>query len=157
MDNIAVVKSVVDRILAQDLEPVLDLLTEDVRFKVAIPGEMPICFEDSGKQAVLDYFRALGGIVNFWRVEYFAQGQHLIVLGNEGFTVKDAGITARTDFALVFDVHDGLITRFLVVEDLWSFLQDGARLIELEKRLGATSVKRRTWKARPEAAALIPA
>jgi hypothetical protein len=155
-DNIAVVKRVVEGILAEDLEPALDLLAGDVRFKVAIPGEMPICFEDSGKQGVIDYFKALGGIVTFWQVEFLGRDEHVIVLGNEGFTLKDAGITARSDFALIFDVHGGLITRFLVVEDLWSFLQDGYGLIELENRLVASSRKLH-WRSPAKEAALASA
>jgi ketosteroid isomerase-like protein len=155
MNDIAVVKRVVDGILAQDLEPVLDLLAEDVVFKVAIPGEMPICFEDAGKQAMTDYFRALGGIVTFWKLEFFAQGEHVVALGNESYIIGNRRVMARSDFALVCDVRDGLITRFLVVEDLWSFLQDGSPLIELEDRLQAAS-GRRQWSTRGEAA-LVPA
>lgn len=156
MDDIAVVKRVAGGILAQDLEPVLDLIAEDVVFKVAIPGGMPICFEDAGKQAMTDYFSALGGIVTFWKLEFFAQGEHVVVLGNESYILGNRRVMARSDFALVFDVRDGLITRFLVVEDLWSFLQDGSPLIELENRLEA-SLGRHHWSPRAEAAALIPA
>lgn len=157
MNNIAVVKSVVDRILVEDLEPVLDLFAEEVVFKVAIPGEMPICFEDSGKQALIDYFKALGGIVTFWQVEFFARGDHVVVLGNESYTVSNCRVTARSDFALVFDVRDGLIARFLVVEDLPSFLQDGIPLIELETRLQAKASRKLCWRPRPGAGALASA
>jgi hypothetical protein len=157
MDNIAVVRRVIDRILVEDLEPVLHLLSEDLRFKVAIPGEMPICFEDSGKQAVVDYFTALGGIVTFWQLEYFARGEHVIAVGRESFTIGNGGIPAGSEFALVCDVSDGLITRFLVVEDLPSFLEDGTRLIELGNRIKAKSSRRLCWGARVEAQAQVSA
>src|SRR6267143_6167195 len=136
MDNTAIVKRLLDRILlAAELDPVLHLLADDLSFKVAIPGAMPICFADSGKQGVVDYFKALGGIVTFWRVEYFAKGEHVVAVGKERFTTGNSALTADSDFALVFDVHNGLITRFLVVEDLTSFIEDGAPVLELADRL----------------------
>ena len=136
MDNVALVKRLVDRILlATDLDPVLHLLADDLSFKVAIPGAMPICFADSGKQGMVDYFKALGGIVTFWRVEYFGQGEHVIAVGKERFTMGNRDLTADSDFALVFDVRDGLITRLLVVEDLTSFIKDGNQVLELANRL----------------------
>jgi hypothetical protein len=136
MDNTAIVKRLVDRILlADDLDPVLHLLADELSFKVAIPGAMPICFADSGKQGMIDYFTALGGIVTFWQVEYFAAGEHVIAVGKERFTIETGDLTADSDFALVFDVHHGRITRLLVVEDLTSFLEDGNQVLELANRL----------------------
>jgi SnoaL-like protein len=136
MDNVALVKALVDRILlAADLHPVLHLLADDLSFKVAIPGAMPICFADSGKQGMVDYFKALGGIVTFWQVEYFAKGDHVIAVGKERFTTGNSALTADSDFALVFDVQNGLITRFLVLEDLTSFMEDGVQVLELANRL----------------------
>ena len=136
MDNTAVVKRLVDRVLlAGELDPVLHLLADDLSFKVAIPGAMPICFADSGKQGVVDYFKALGGIVTFWRLEYFAEGEHVIAVGKERFTMRNSALVADSDFALVFDVRDGLITRLLVVEDLNSFIKDGIPVLQLANRL----------------------
>jgi hypothetical protein len=151
------VKSVVERILAQDLEPVLDRLAEDLVFKLAIPGEVPICFEDSNRQAAVDYFSALGGIVTFWRVEYFARGENVIAVGRESFALGKGDDEVGSDFALVFRVGDGLITRFLVVEDLPSFLEDGNKLIELEHRLKESSSRRLCWRSRVEDEALVSA
>ncbi len=65
---------------------------------------------------MIDYFSALGGIVTFWQVEYFAQSDQVIAVGRERFTMEHTRISADSEFALVFDVHHGLITRLLVVE-----------------------------------------
>jgi hypothetical protein len=158
MDNTAIVKRLVDRILlAAELDPVLHLLADDLSFKVAIPGAMPICFADSGKQGMVDYFKALGGIVTFWRVEYFAQGEHVIAVGKERFTTRDCALTADSDFALVFDVHDGLITKLLVVEDLTSFIEDGNQVLQLAKRLQEPLGPTVYRNSRAEAAFFVPA
>jgi hypothetical protein len=50
-------------------------------------------------------------------VEYLAQRDQVIAVGRERFTMEHTRISADSDFALVFDVHNGLITRLLVVED----------------------------------------
>jgi hypothetical protein len=63
----------------------LHRLTDDVVFKLAVAGDVPVCYEDSGKQAVVDYCEALGGIVTFWQVELFDMGGQVLVLGKESF------------------------------------------------------------------------
>src|SRR6476620_6171666 len=102
MENKAVVTRLMDRILLADgLDPVLHLLADDLSFKVAVPGSMPICFGDSGKQGIVDYFQALGGIVTFWQVDYLAQAEQVIAVGRERFTMEDSRLTADSEFALV--------------------------------------------------------
>lgn len=117
----------VDRILLGDLEPMLGLLADDVEFCVAIAGDEPICLEDSGRQPVKDYFMALGGLVTFWQMDYTPRGDQLIAWGRENFTIETCEIEGGCQFALVLDLADGLITRFMVVEDLPSFIRgDGS-------------------------------
>jgi ketosteroid isomerase-like protein len=134
MNDMTAVKRAVDRLLAGDLEPLLHLLAEDVVFEAAIGGDMSISLEDSGKQPVVDYFKALGGIVAFWQMDYSPRGDHLIAWGKESFTVENCGIQGGSEFALVFELRDGLITRFLVVEDLRSFIRDSGPLVSAPSR-----------------------
>jgi hypothetical protein len=126
MNDTIELRRAVDRILLGDLEPMLDLLAEDVEFCVAVGGDEPICLDDSGKQPVVDYFTALGGLVTFWQMDYTARSGQLIAWGKESFTIENCGIEGGCEFALVFDVSEGLITRFLVVEDLPSFILAGS-------------------------------
>jgi hypothetical protein len=156
MDNIAVARRVVDQILlATDLDPVLHLLDDDLSFEVAPPDALPICFGDSAKQAMTDYFTALGGIVTFWEVEYFGQREQVIVVGRECFTMEHTHISADSDFALVFDVHNGLITRLLVVEDLASFIEEGNQVLNLVNRLQDPLAPTVYRNSRAEAVALL--
>ncbi len=126
MNDTIELRQAVDRILLGDLDPMLDLLAEDVEFCVAVGGDEPICLEDSGKQAVVDYFSALGGLVTFWQMDYTARGDQLIAWGKESFTIENCALEGGCEFALVFDVSQDLITRFLVVEDLRSFILAGS-------------------------------
>ena len=123
MYDIAAVRQAVDRILLGDLEPMLDLLSQDVVFQVAVGGDEPVCLEESGREAVVDYFTALGGLVTFWQLDYTAGGEQLIAWGKESFTVERCGIEGECEFALVFELAEDKITRFLVVEDLPSYIR----------------------------------
>jgi len=68
---------------------------------------------------VADYFDGLGDLPAFWRMDEFsANGGRVIAWGDESFTVEGCGLEGETEFALVFDLRQGRITRLLVIEDL---------------------------------------
>jgi hypothetical protein len=134
MNDIAAVRQGVDRLLLGDLQPMLGLLADDVAFTVAVGGDAPEYVEQSGKQPVVDYFMGLGGLVTFWQMDYTARGDQLIAWGKESFTIERCEIEGGCEFALVFDVSEGMITRFLVLEDLPSFIRAGGSLVELSSR-----------------------
>jgi ketosteroid isomerase-like protein len=118
MNDMSAVKRAVDRLLTGALGPLLDLLAKDVEFEVVGGGDVPGCMKDRGNQPVVDYFTALGGLVAFWQMDYTATGQRVIAWGKESFTVEHSGLEGGCEFALVFDLSDGMIARLLVVEDL---------------------------------------
>src|SRR4051812_27291380 len=116
-DNLALVKGILDRILPSgDLRPLLDGLADEVVLTVATPDDGPDTYQ-AGRAGVLDYFENLVCLFAFWRVTYSSSGPRVIVRGEESFTLQPSGLEAHGEFALLFDLHDGLITRLLVVED----------------------------------------
>lgn len=130
MDELTAVRGALDRLPAGALGPLIDLLADDVEFEVASGGDAPECRKDWGKRAVLDYFAALGGLVEFWRMDYRALGRRVVAWGEERFTVDGCGLEGGTEFALVLDVREDMVTRLLVIEDVsfipgWDF--PGAR------------------------------
>jgi ketosteroid isomerase-like protein len=127
MSEMTAVRRAVDRLLGGDLGPTLDLLAEDVEFEVASGGDVPGCREYAGKQAVVEYFTALGGLVAFWQMDYTASGEQVIAWGKESFTVEGCELEGECEFALVFELSEGMITRFLVIEDLPSFVRGGGQ------------------------------
>jgi ketosteroid isomerase-like protein len=118
VDNLALVRGILDRMLPSgDLRPLLDGLADDVVLTVATPDDGPDTYHGAGKAAVLDYFGNLVDLFAFWRVTYSSRGARVLVRGEERFTLQPSGLEAHGEFALLFDLRDGLITRFLVVED----------------------------------------
>jgi hypothetical protein len=129
MDDMTAVRLAVDRLLGGDLGPMLDLLAADVEFEVA-GAEIRPNRKDWGKEAVADHFTGLGELVAFWQIDYGAVDGQVIAWGKESFTVEHSGLEGACEFALVFDLSRGMITRFLVIEDLTSFFRRGGSLVE---------------------------
>lgn len=127
MDELTAVTGAVDRLVSGALAPLIELLANDVEFEVASGGNGPECRKHSGRQAVADYFDGLGDLPAFWRMDEFsAIGGRVIAWGDESFTVTGSELVGGTEFALVFDLSQGRVTRLLVIEDLsfipgWDF------------------------------------
>jgi ketosteroid isomerase-like protein len=122
-DDLSAVRQALARMLLGDLAPILGLLAENVAFQVVVGGAEPRCITDWGRQPVVDYMKALGGMMAFWQVDYAARGDQLIAWGKEDFTIEPCGIEASSQFALVFDLADGRIVRLVIVEDLPAFIR----------------------------------
>ncbi len=100
-----------------DFGPLAAHLAEDVAFEVTPPGGRSTT-QLRGRKAVVDYFTALGDIVSFWRVRCYGDGERVVAVGSESFTIPRSGVTLGGEFALLLHVCGNLITRFLVLEDL---------------------------------------
>lgn len=128
MDDMTAVSRAVDRLLAGALAPMLDLLEDDVEFEVAGARGAPGWRKESGRRPVAEYFTALGGLVAFWQMDYSARGRQVIAWGHESFTVEHCELEGGCEFALVFELDAGRITRFQVIEDLRRFMRRGGEL-----------------------------
>ena len=105
----------------EDYQVLLDHLADDVVFKVTIPEGTPISGVFRGKQAVAGCFARLGSIAVFHQERpqrYIADGDRLIVLGDDSFDIRKNGVTARSECATVVTFRDGLITGILIILDL---------------------------------------
>jgi ketosteroid isomerase-like protein len=78
--------------------------------------------EVRGKQTLIDYLTGeaatLGYDIFVRPLEYFGEGSRAVQVGGELFTNKATGETYEADWAWVFDVQDGRITRILAIQDL---------------------------------------
>jgi ethanolamine utilization protein EutQ len=117
-DNVALLEAIwgpMERGQSTDYQPFFDHLDDDVEFWTSA-GEL------RGKQAVIHYFTHAGDLVEFRPYErpqeYFGNGDRVVIVGEERFRVRASGVTARTPWAWVYDLRDGLITRIEAIEDL---------------------------------------
>jgi ketosteroid isomerase-like protein len=124
MDNIELARRLINP-PDGNWQPMLDHLADDVVFKVTVPNGTPISGEFRGKQAVTEHFARLGELLEFRQeapMEFFGDGDRVVVLGKESVEVKKSGVTVPgSEYADVLDFRDGLITRFLVIQDMSAF------------------------------------
>jgi hypothetical protein len=122
IDEVTAVRQAVNRLIGGDIEPLLNLLPDNVEFEVVGGEDESTVVTDWGQQAVADYFTAIGGCVAFWQVDYTAANQQVIAWGTESFTIGGTDLEGSSEFALVFELSDGLIARLVMLEDLrgWS-------------------------------------
>ena len=64
----------------------------------------------------------LGDILEFRQEQprqFYGSGERVVMLGKESVEIKKSGVTVpASEYATVLDFQDGLITRFLVIQDL---------------------------------------
>lgn len=117
MTNVAFIQRILDDAFATlDFRVLAAHLAEDVVFEVTPPGEADV-IEARGRNAVVDYFTSLGDIVSFWRVRCYGEGERVVAVGAERFTIP-RGVTLGGEFALLLHVCGDRITRFFIIEDL---------------------------------------
>ena len=117
MNNAAWIQLLLDQAFTSlDFHPLASHLADDVILEVTPPVGSAV--ERRGRDAVVDYFTGLGDIVSFWRVRCYDRGERVVALGAESFTMPRYGITLGGEFALLLHVCEGVITRFLISEDL---------------------------------------
>ena len=118
-ENIAFATSVLE---TEDWPRLIDRLADDVVFKVTIPDGTPVSGEFRGKQAVVEHLLNLGNLLEFRQekpLEFFGNGERVVVLGTESVEIKKNGVTVpNSEYATILDFHDGLVTRFSVIQDL---------------------------------------
>jgi hypothetical protein len=92
--------------------------SETARFRAI---REPIGGEIRGKQAMVDHLTKLGDILEFrhWQpLQFFGTRERVVILGKESVEIKESGVTVPDSDATFLDFNDGLITRFLVIQDL---------------------------------------
>jgi ketosteroid isomerase-like protein len=123
MNNTSLAQSLME---SDDWHPLIDHLADDVVFKATIPDGTPISGAFRGKQAVVDHLVRLGDILEFRQeqpLQFFGNGDRVVILGKETVDVKKSGVTVPgSEYATILEFHDGLITRFLVIQDLSAVL-----------------------------------
>ena len=94
--------------------------------------------EVRGKQAVIGYFAHAAATLEFnpfvRPLAYFADGNRVVQLGGETFRVKQTGATHEADWAWLFDVEDGRITRILAIQDLSGVADEVAEALAKAQR-----------------------
>ena len=99
----------------RDIPTVLDLVAEKTDWKFVGPASVPYSGLRADRKEVAAFFEALDLIDEtsaFEPLEFIDTGEHITVLGRTTVTARDTQKTFATEWAHIFTVRDGKITRW---------------------------------------------
>lgn len=105
-----------------DIPSLLDRLSDDIEW--VEPPVPPLGGVYRGKDAVAEFFRKVGETSEFASFEpqkFVAQGDHVVALGHYNATVRGTGKAYDCDWAMLFVVTSGKISKFQEFTDTAAF------------------------------------
>ncbi len=126
LSELEVVKTYFTLFKQGNIPALLAELSEDVKWSVARPNELPWGGDRIGKYAVGHYFGALLENLEFLRFEplrYVAQGEWVVALGFSDVLVKKSQRIISADWAYAFVVQNGKITHVQEYTDSFDFVE----------------------------------
>jgi ketosteroid isomerase-like protein len=113
--NIQIVQDAYQKFGTGDIQGLLTLVADDIKWKVPEIENAPFAGSREGKQRVAEFFTELSqaeDMTRFEPLEFIAQNDRVVVLGESAATVHDTGRSYETDWVHVFSLRDGKITEF---------------------------------------------
>lgn len=103
-----------------NMEKLFSLLSEDIEWRLVGPSTIPYFGTYSGIEEVKKFFAILDKserVDGFHPLEFLEGANTVTVLGRESCCSKVSGKSFQTEWAHIFTVYDGKITRFVEYTD----------------------------------------
>ena len=113
--NIEIVKRGYEAFGRGDINGLLALCAENVEWVSSGPSEMPTAGIRRGREQVAQFFKAVDQVFEIQRFEpkqFIAQGEQVVVLGDDTAKVKATGKVLTEEWAHAFTIRDGKIAAF---------------------------------------------
>ena len=126
--NVDVVRSAYEAFGRGDIDALLATLDPAVEWISPGPGDLPTAGTRRGWDEVRQFFGIIGEMYEFQRFEpktFIAQGDHVIVLGDETVTLKATGKLITESWAHHMTLKNGKVVAFR------EFLDTSATVLEL--------------------------
>lgn len=110
--NIELIQRAYGAIGRGDISGLLDLMADDVEIQFPGPPTIPFAGTHQGHRGVGDFFQSIGANVDihaFEPREFIADGDVVVVLGNERLSARPTGRSWETDWAMAWTVRDNEI------------------------------------------------
>ena len=114
-ENTNIVKQTYENFLRGDIESLLKLYADDIRWEVYGPASVPTTGERNGLKEVAEFFAQVNDrleVQSFEPQEFIAQGDQVAVIGHYTWTAKPSGRPFSANWAHVLTLSNGKITRF---------------------------------------------
>lgn len=115
MTNTEIVQGAYECFGKGDIPGILSICADDIEWTVPEIENAAFAGNRSGTDAVAKFFAELTeaeDITRFEPLEFIAEGDKVVVLGESEATVRSTGKTYQTDWVHVFHVHDGKVKEF---------------------------------------------
>ena len=103
-----------------EIPAVLSMLDPNVEWIVTGPPDTSYAGTRRGTAQVIEFFTILGktiDILQFEPREFIAQGDAVVVIGQERMRIKATGRVAENPWVMVFTLREGRIARFREFDD----------------------------------------
>lgn len=113
--NTQIVQQGYEKFGSGDIEGLLGLFADNIRWTVPEIENAPFSGSREGRAKVGEFFSELTAaedITRFEPLEFIAQNDKVVVLGESAATVKSTGRSYETDWVHVFTLHDGKVIEF---------------------------------------------
>ena len=114
-DNAATVRGLYDQLGQGDLDAMIGVMAEDVKWQLPEIDEVPLSGKRHGQDGVREFFTGLTDEHDLKEMkidDVVAQGSAVVVLGHYCWHVKATDRSFSSDFAHVFHLTGGKIVRF---------------------------------------------
>ena len=126
-ENVDVVRKGYEAFGRGDINGLLAQLDPDVEWRTPGPADLPTAGQRRGHDAVQEFFQTLSGLVETLRFEpkqFIAQGDMVIVIGDDTSRVRATGTTLEIRFAHAFTVRNGTVVAFEEYIDTTALVAD---------------------------------
>ncbi|CAB3702466.1 nuclear transport factor 2 family protein [Paraburkholderia rhynchosiae] len=114
--NLSVVKGMYEAFQRGDIPAILEVIAEDVEWRLVGPASMPFPRECRDRNEVAGFFRALAesdDIALFEAREYIDAGDNIVILGFVKGTIRSTGKAVESEWIHVMTLKNGVLTRFV--------------------------------------------
>jgi len=114
-ENTQLVQQCYEKFGSGDINGLIATLSDDVKWTVPEIENAPFAGTRNGKESIAEFFGQLDeaeDITRFEPLEFIAQNDKVVVLGESASTVKATGRSYETDWVHIFHLRDGEIISF---------------------------------------------
>jgi len=115
MTNTEIVQKGYECFATGDIDGLLTLFSDDIKWTIPEIENAPFAGSRTGTASVAQFFTQLGeaeDIARFEPLEFIAEGDKVVVLGESEATVRATGKTYQTDWVHVFHLQNGKVAEF---------------------------------------------
>ena len=134
-ENVAIVRGAYEAFGRGDIDALIDALDPNIEWITPGPSELATAGTRRGQQQVRQFFDSVGELFDFQRFEpktFIADGDTVVVLGEDTVTLKPTGKTLEDSWAHVMTVKNDKVVAFREYMDMTSvaneFRQAAARV-----------------------------